>query len=38
MIEGNRILWGAMLGTIALITGGLAIAATPEKGDGVKNA
>ncbi len=38
MIEGNRMLWGAMLGTIALITGGLAIAATPEKGDGVKNA
>ncbi|MBU6163698.1 MAG: hypothetical protein KGO99_01730 [Actinomycetales bacterium] len=30
MIDGDRIVWGLVLGSVALITGGLTIAATPE--------
>jgi hypothetical protein len=32
MIDGDRILWGLTLGSVALITAGLTIAATPEAG------
>jgi len=32
MIDGDRIVWGLVLGSVALITGGLTIAATPEMG------
>jgi peptidoglycan/LPS O-acetylase OafA/YrhL len=32
MIDGNRILWGLTLGSVALITASLTIAATPEAG------
>lgn len=30
MIDGDRLLWGLTLGAIAVITGGLAIAAIPQ--------
>lgn len=30
MIDGDRLLWGLSLGTVALLTGGLAIAAIPR--------
>lgn len=31
MIDGDRLLWGLALGAMALATGGLAIAAIPQK-------
>jgi hypothetical protein len=30
MVDGDRIVWGVILGSVALITGALTIAATPE--------
>jgi len=32
MIDGERIIWGTILGIVAILTGGLAIAATPVEG------
>jgi len=32
MFDGDRILWGLVLGSVALITAGLTIAATPKVG------
>jgi len=32
MIEGDRLVWGTILGAVAVATGGLAIAATPVEG------
>ena len=32
MIEGDRTVWGTILGAVAVATGGLAIAATPVEG------
>lgn len=34
MIDGDRNTWGLALGTFALLTGGLAVAATPENNGG----
>jgi hypothetical protein len=32
MIEGGRLVWGTILGVVAVATGALAIAATPVEG------
>lgn len=38
MLNGDRKLWGLILGSVALITGGLASAATPEIGEDYSHA